>query len=600
MKITKIKIKNFKTLKSVEYVPKNKIAVLCASNGMGKTSFLEACRFALTGTAPDNCINDFANETTVEIAMANDFVFSRTKHRAKPTKIRVNGKSTTAKNLDLVLADKSGIGKETMRIATSQDVLASLKPDELGAFLMSYVPEELDFQTLLKFIPNLTPDTQAELASYFPSMPIRFGLDTVAHAYSGVFEARGHAGKERANRMAQINPAATGAPNRPLDDIIKEEEKILFIEGSQASAKAALDLYEEAVATRKKAEDNLRDLEMQIEGISATKPNDSIMTSISNKKQRCNNAISAASSMLAMIQGNLEIFTDTLANLNNTVCPISDKLICTTDKSKVREEVLEIIQANKDGIEIQNKIIEDSKKELLELRNQEEAWNNNAIAYAKKVALVGRLEAEKKNIPSLPVFPTVLGTVTDFSIRKKELKEERIYCEAYEKNQRMMREGDALKQKFDTLNFLCKALEPKGVVVTGITESYLTIFEDAINKRADELGTGYSVKFIANNGVNYTIRTNRSKEYHQFTELSKGEQLIAIFLLLDMLNKLCGTRIMLLDDINHLDSCNFNTLFDLLCSKALQDDYDHIFLCAAINSDFDKRIKSIGNVDFVL
>ena len=163
----------------------------------------------------------------------------------------------------------------------------------------------------------------------------------------------------------------------------------------------------------------------------------------------------------------------------------------------------------------------------------------------------------------------------------------------------MLREGAIFQEKYDILNSLCKALEPKGVVMNGITASYLSVFEGVINERADELGTGYAVQFIAENGVNYMIKTTKSTTYVPYDDLSHGEQLIAVFLLLDMLNSLCGTRLMLLDDIDHLDSDNFNTLLDLLCSNSLQDAYDHIFLCAASNAEFEKRMKSLGGVDFI-
>lgn len=599
MKMDSIKIENFKAIRNLEYVPTNKVAVLCAPNGTGKSSFLEAVRFGLTGDSPDNCVNDYADETTVSITLNEDLTFSRTKHITKPTKVRVNGKATTAKNLETVIADETGITKDVMRVTTSQDILSVMKPDELGTFLMSYVPEEIDFDTLLKYIPGITADAKDELAAYLPAMPIKFGLDTVDEAYKRIFETRSFAKKDKENREAQINIGALEPPARSLEDIQKEEMDIMRKEGAQSAAKAAQELYDAAVLNRKKAEENLNELQKQIDAITATKPNDEVKKDISIKKAACRDTISKANSMIATLLNNIEVFKNTIENLNKPVCPISEKLVCTTDKSAVKEELQELVTANEEGVALQKNIIEAEKKKLEALELREAEWNENAKAYAQKATLVNRYTVDKKNLPEIPVCPTVIGDSTDYSVRKAEIKEEKKYCEAYERNQKMISEGVELKKKYDVLNFLCKALEPKGAVINGVTSSYLSVFEDVINKRADELKIGYSVQFISENGVNYNIKTTATTTHRPYNDLSHGEQLIAVFLLLDMLNTLCGTRILLLDDVNHLDSKNFDTLFALICSKTLQDDYDHIFLCAAVNADIEKQIKATSEVDLI-
>ena len=454
MEFESVIITNFKALKKYEYNPEHKIAVLCAPNGTGKTSFLEAVRFGLTGDTPDNCINDSADEATVSIALKSGLVFSRTKHITKPTKIRVAGKSTTAKNLELLLSDETGIGKDAMRITTSQDILSAMKPDELGSFLMSYVPEEVDFDTVVKYIPDITPQEKNELATYLPAMPIKFGLDTVEDAYQRIFESRSFAKKSKENRDAQINAVATEPPVRPLREVLEEEADILCKEGAQTAAKAAIELYESAVKSRERAEENLRMLQSEIDAITAKKPNDEVLKTITEKKAECNKRIADANSMLAMINSNIDLFSNTVANLGKPVCPISERLVCTTDKSAVREELEELIQANKDGASIQTEIIKKAEVELNDLRSQERMWNDNAKAYAQKTALVNRYAVEKKNLPVIPVRPAVIDATTNFTLRKAELKEEKSYCEIYEKNQKMIRESAALKEKYDILNSL--------------------------------------------------------------------------------------------------------------------------------------------------
>ena len=600
MKIKNIRINNFKSIIDKEYSPKNKVAVLCASNGVGKTSFLEALRFGLTGEAPDNCINDRADEMSVEITLEkDDLTMERIKHITKPTKVRVNGKVTTAKHLETALFDNAGLTKDTLKTSTSQEVLAAMKPDALGAFLMGYVPEEVDFDTVVKFIPGASPEVVEELQSYLPAMPDKFGLDTVENAYKAIFEARTYTNKDRQRKSAQIDIAVVDAPIRSLADVEKEEKDIVFKEGAQVSAKAAMDLYLSAISIRKNAEKSIEDLQKQIDAINVAKPKESEIVEIKAAINKATEKISDANKIIAMIENNLETFENTLANLDKPVCPISEKLVCTTDKSTIKEELAELIQANKEGADIQKKIIAEEREKIAELQKRENDWNENNRAYTQKVTLVNRLAAEKKNLPPVPARPSTVPDAADYTVRKQELKRERAYCEAYERNQQLMRESEALEKRYIILDALCTALAPKGDVMSGITATYLSIFEGVINKRAAELGTGYLVQFIADNGVNYTIKTPASTTYHSYADLSCGEQLVAIFLLLDMLNALCGTRIMLLDDLNHLDSDNFGVLLSLVNSKAFQDDYDHVFICAAKNTDIEKALATVTDIDIL-
>lgn len=597
MKINTIKINNFKGIVNLEYSPRNKLAVLCAPNGAGKTSFIEALRFGLTGDAPDNCINDMAEETEVELLFSkDDLSFSRSRHITKPSKVKVRGKSTTAKNLDIVLQDTIGLSKETLKITTSQELLTSMKPDALGSFLMEYVPEELDFDTVVKYIPGITPEAKEALALYLPPMPEKFGLSRVEETYKLVFEARSFAKKDKQNRDAQVNLMTLDPPSRSLEKIEEEEKSVFVQEGIQASAKAAMNLYNSAIKVRENAEKSIADLQRQIDANTASKPRESELHDILSRKNKALENISNANKIIAMIETNLETFERTLETLHKPVCPISEMLVCTTDKTAIKEEITELINANKEGITIQEAIISEEKRKLEDLAKKEAEWNENNKCYTQKVTLTNRLAVERKNLPSVPVKPASV-TVIDFEGKKADLKREKNYTIAYERNQQLLRESEALAKKYDMLNSLCKALEPKGVVMSGITSSYLGIFESVINKRADDLGAGYKVEFIAENGVNYTIKTPASTVFRPYADLSHGEQLIATFLLIDLLNSLCGTRIMLLDDLNHLDANNFNILLSLLQSKTLQDDYDHIFVCVAHTPEIEKILVGASDID---
>lgn len=49
---------------------------------------------------------------------------------------------------------------------------------------------------------------------------------------------------------------------------------------------------------------------------------------------------------LMVIERNIKLFHTTLSSLDKPVCPISDQLVCSTDKTDVREEVSAALQNN--------------------------------------------------------------------------------------------------------------------------------------------------------------------------------------------------------------------------------------------------------------
>ena len=70
MQITKLFIKNFKGIdeKTVNF-SEGEITALFGPNGLGKSSFIEALRFGLTGATPQNPIRDGADYAMVSMEL---------------------------------------------------------------------------------------------------------------------------------------------------------------------------------------------------------------------------------------------------------------------------------------------------------------------------------------------------------------------------------------------------------------------------------------------------------------------------------------------------------------------------------------------------
>lgn len=67
-------------------------------------------------------------------------------------------------------------------------------------------------------------------------------------------------------------------------------------------------------------------------------------------------------------------------------------------------------------------------------------------------------------------------------------------------------------------------------------------------------------------------------DFVDLSDVSTGEQTLAIFLILDMLNQLSGFGILMLDNLDALDANALDELMGVLTSKEVLDRYDHIFI----------------------
>ena len=113
MIIKKIEISNFAGIKGSVTFNMPHIMALCGKNGMGKTTVLNAIRFALTGEEPDgDIINANSLLASVKIWLPTaegELSFERIKEREKPSKCKINGKASTAKVMNEKIEDVIGI-----------------------------------------------------------------------------------------------------------------------------------------------------------------------------------------------------------------------------------------------------------------------------------------------------------------------------------------------------------------------------------------------------------------------------------------------------------------------------------------------------------
>lgn len=598
MKIKSIEVSNFQGIESLK-LNMPAIGAYVAKNGAGKSSLLRSIRALLTDNVPEHPVRDGEEKAKLTMTIHDeltkkDVVFSKEFNVGKPNKCYVNNKVVTLKVYFKTLEDVTGLDLLARQVTTSQELAESMKPEDLMQTLMDRVPHKTTGNKVRGYITDITPEADELLKLYLPNDGDEEFLFAPwqEKTYASLFENRAAAKRALTGYEQQMQGWAEEKPVRPLADVQAELDRIKGIENSGKAVMEAHRLYKQQTDERARALQVVEDMERELSALkSVAIPNPMVKAKAKEELDSTLADIAFQKETLATIMANVNRFQVALTNLERPVCPLSDSLVCTTDKTKVRQELEQALEDNRNTVDAINKYITEKETESVSIRDRIEDAEKAERAWTAKKALIDKIAALKKSVPSVPIPPTTSleEAETDFSAKKKELAAELAYAQAYAKNQELLSDIASTKDNLAVLGLLCAALAPKGEVATKIQEDYLEIFEAAINPRAAMIsGKDVQVKLSAVNGVVFSMSVDGGKTFRHFNELSHGEQIIALFLLLDLFNQLFGTRLLFLDDLNHLDADSFKALFDIVTSPAIASEYDHILLCSAETSDFAK------------
>lgn len=599
-KIKNISIENYRSIEALTFKPE-KINVLKGQNGYGKTTVLNAIHSAYTGEFPSDCIKNGTDHTMVSITLDDGFKFTRIQNATKPNKVLANGRGTTGKALAEAIEARTGVSKDAMKIVTSAEVIDAMKPSEFGNFIMSYIPEQLDLDTVIKYIPGVTPDIKKEIENILPPMPKKFGMDTLKEAYDYFVEQRKFTKKEIASRKAKTDSFSGSEPTRNIKEIEKQLAEIIGKEASEESLKAAIRMYENALKQKADYDKNLESIKKQIDAIAAIRPNPIILENLRKEKEETEKTIINATALITTLTDDIESIQNTINTLDSKgfKCPISDDIVCTIDKSEVKKGLLGKLKAHQNGLEdAKISYLKPAEESLEQIKEDIKVQENMTKEYEKKILLNTQYENLKKHAPTIPTKPAELVLV-DYDEEKDKLQAERDNYLAWAQNEKELNTIEIFSEKLKTFDFLCKAFDTKGEVIRNIIENYLEVFEKVCNARATALRPGFEMKFIAEDGVFYLARTKSTEEFRDYNSLSSGEKTLVMFLILDMLNTLTGLRLLMLDNLDNLDPKSFNELIELIHSADVQKDYDHIFICTVDHDNIVETLSKYSDINYI-
>ena len=594
MVIKHVKIRSFMGYAGTIEFDMPKIAALVGTNGIGKTSVLNALRYVLTGEEPDgDIINHDAQECMVEITLIDpvdgaDITFSRSKNRTKPSKFMIDGQKTTAAKLNEKLTDVTGIALDKIKVLSSADVVASMKPQEFSKFILDYIPEKISLSFIIDNLKKTNMEILNTLDANFP--PENIEMADIDNFLDMLKSTR----KELKARLSEKKSLYETKPKELAAPIEEVEEKLRLLQ-ELLNKKEVLEVknraYENALENLKKHEEMLAGMKTEYEKITVSRPDMNILDSYNNEKDELISRIKNKDIEITGVNSALKQLEITLDALNKPICPISPLITCHTDKSIAKEEITESIEATKKGLVALKEDSEFIQKKYDELKAKIDEFNHKKSLYEKKIELAKRIKTLEDNKPVVPEKPENVIDKTDEASIKDEIENVKSIAKlnaGFAEGETLKANIEAISQTLDNIEYLIKEFGDKGSVRVAIVTKYTKVFEDILNERSMKVRSDISFSIVPDNGLR--ILMNTGKGMLPYENLSGGEKAYMLYMIMDMLNSLSGTQILFIDELSVMDKENFNFLLDLI--TRYQGDYDHIIFAAVNHIETVDAVKT--------
>lgn len=589
MVIDRICITDFKKARDIDVRPA-KINVLVGPNGTGKTSILQALRYALTGNYPPDAITGGAGKAVVELTFPDIGTLTRTLLPGK-NEVRLNGKVTTQKSINDLFSSRTGASSDTAELLTSADVLAGLTSGELSSYFLdnNLLSVEVGFELLSSFC-NLTEKGRKALKEKFTSEAIQMAdIDRVWNDA----KAQRRILKQQLNE-AEIRSKDTGPK---VDESAEEIDKMLRqLLQKQGELQAAKRNYERVYQQRMRILQDIQKKKDQL-GEPMEPPVESAIDKYDAELGRLDKELQNLKGLIATIKETGIRLGKILTELETPTCPISSKLTCTTDKSPIRAELTTTINEARTEYKKQRSRIETLERERADVQAQRKNLENEIRRFRDQELLRKQIEYQQQNIPDELQKPSdqemqqVADQVEELN-RKQALIIQHLMAVEYEEARLVLSEELAVCEE------IVRELDPRKGVRQKVLEHSLKPLEDYFNAELSRLLSEYRVRLDCGNGFVIKI-IDGEHEYDASKSASAGERSRIWFVLMDLINALSSYRILVYDYTDSMDSASLIQLLQMLESDEVQSRYDHIFVAMIDYSEVLQQLEEMKGISVI-
>jgi DNA repair exonuclease SbcCD ATPase subunit len=609
MRVNGINIENFKGIEKLSHRFSDTVTLIYGPVGSGKTSAIQGLTYGLTGELPSKPIRQNAEKAIVMLDCGDDLCIER--EVLPPTKkvVKIVGRKVGVTASTKYIEEQMNVGNEIMKIVTSSDVFRNLKPTEFGNIFLNESEEKMKREEIYHILQKLDTKEKAtlmkdeidktklpedvvkEIKKIFPKAINN--LEDINKAYTDAKNLK----KEKTALYKNAVTRSKGfleivKPEYKESDLQKKLEEIIGVQKNIEAYKASVEAYNNALKNKLEQEKQIAKLELLISTNEVKEPDQKSFELTKNEIKDCEKKIDEQKKVLYTLKDNVRRLNNTITQLGKPICPISEKLICNTDKTECKEDLEKAVHENEESITTVTDTINEFQNALSEKRAFVDAYLKEKERYEKTLIYKKQLSEVKANIILLPEKPDEAVSKTDYRAEKAELQKRLDFIRKYNDYEVEYLESLDLKRECDIFDFLTKALEPKGPVVTQFIETFAEFLEDSCNERAELLKTGFETKFVVEDGLKVLFKPKDGSSFLPFSNLSNGEKIFAELILTDLINSFCNSKILILDNLDNLDKKSFQKLLSFVTREDIKELYDNILISFVDHEDLIEVAKN--------
>lgn len=584
--ITTISIRNFKGIEDLQLNAK-KLNAIIGKCGSGKSSLLDAIRFALTGKAGKEVIRKGCREASVVLRFSDNSTIERIR-RTSENISKCNGKSSTKRSLDEFLTARN-MNPCWIESLCSVDWFAGLSSKDLNNFFMTILPLRAKAETVVELVAQLDKDLTEKKEKYLMEEILKkqeiFSFNDLANGYNTAYTVRQEL-KRKYNEMLPRCTFNETVPAKTREDIEKELNNISQVEAAEKEYSKRLKEYASSKKQHDLAIKRLDEMKKELDTYSSCKkPKEETKAQAEADRKLFQVHIKRTNEYIGTINSTLDLLKRTLDNLDKPICPISEKLICTTDKSQLKEELLSLIQKNENALASNKEFLAKCEDQVRKRDDIISNYQKEVYRYEQKTTLENNIS--KFIVPEILPEPQKVEKA-HLEAKKKELLDLLSILSRYEKVQQNKKELAKIKDKYDLAQFAVKVLDSKIGIPALILQRTLRFFEKKCNEKASLLREDFQIHFLSDNGITIQVSPGKGKPFVDMKEVSTGEFVCVAYILMTMIGEATKCHLFLIDNLDRLDTEYLNALLSLL-----EEDkkIEQVFLGGVDHADVEQTLN---------
>ena len=583
MKITKMVVSDFQGLIGLHEYDMDQVKVLIGKNGTGKTSFLNAVRYGLTGQEPAGQMISYGKPMCqVVLEMESGTIFSR-QRTASGQKCYVNRKPVSVAEFNKQISRYVDIG--AMKIVSSSEAVAAMRPEIFEELLLTY-GEEADKEEIISFVSNPSDEKKDILSKALPDGKVN--VRSLAAVYTEFYENRRKLKKNLIDKDAEMkylkNLGEIVPPMETMEELQKNLQEAMKKQEKVSVYNTMLAAYNRAVQDKDKQAKQIETIKATIASIVMPEGYAPEKKEVAEETLReANESMNLARQQYAAFVSTIQTMDKAITTLDQPICPLSAKLKCTTDKSSIKDELVRTKQEAETGLKAAETQISKAEKKIVYCQDFLKKLNDGKMLEERKQMLqqqLNQLESSSVNIPEKPEALDVRAVANEVAAARNAIDSFTRYMRYAEVKKTFMEE----KRQYIMYDEMVQSFSDKGEVKEKLMAKYIIDFENKCNEIAYKLDSGkMRIRLMQNNGVVVLTDISGDGQYLDFKSLSGGEQAKVVYVIMSLLSKESGFKILMLDELSVLDAEGMDTLLSTI--RDHKNEFDHIFICMVDHDD---------------